>query len=272
MINLRSLRILGYLPAGLIVTWEIEETSEDLSDFTFTVMRSGGPEGPFEPVSPPLQNTNTFFDQTGSQSERRRRFYYKIKVNKIEPPTKENLQPTDGVTLVAPPDLIATELAFRKDLELSVHGGRRIVIFPSKNSGQRCACFDDTRGRATRSECPTCFGSQFAGGFWKPISVYARITESSPSSGPAPSGKSGMLEIGAYPLLSKGDLIVEAEGNRWRIPGYDAITVQKYNRSPFRQTAGMAEVHPSAVEYSIPVDFANIESAPYWRFVKDMDI
>lgn len=271
MIEIQGIQIRGDLPHGLLVSWSIAETSEDLSLYSFQVLRGGGPAGPFSPISPELNGRLSFFDQQADQAHRKRGLFYKVKAIRHAPQREEALFPKDdSAYLTAPSDLLAQELAFRFGAQLYVHAGRRVLIFPAKREGKRCVCQDTIRGRPMRSDCPSCFGTGYAGGFWNPILVPVKIFEGQTIAGPAPSGKNGMMQLAIYPIIGRYDLIVEAEGTRWRVPETSSIKFLRHARAPYQQHVNIVKVAPNDVLYSIGANFDGVEVAPEARFLRRM--
>jgi hypothetical protein len=65
------------------VSWELEDTSEDVLDYTFQVQRSESPSGPFDTISVPFQDQYVFFDKALHTGDRWRKYYYQILVLKV---------------------------------------------------------------------------------------------------------------------------------------------------------------------------------------------
>lgn len=271
MIQIKGLTVRGDVPHGLFVTWSIAETSEDLSLYSFQVLRSGSPSGPFSPISPELNGYLNYFDQQANQAFRKQGLYYKVKAIRHAPHREEKTFPEDEAAyLTAQPDILAQELTFRFGAQLYIHSGRRALIFPAKREGQRCACYDPVRARLQRADCPSCFGNGYAGGFWNPILVPVKIYEGQEAAGPLPSGGNGMVQLAIYPLIGKGDMFVEAEGKRWRVPEMSSVKVLRHARAPYQQHVTLIEVPPSDAVYSLDAGFEGVEVAPEARYLRRM--
>ena len=61
-------------------TWEVNDTQEDALDYTFQVLRSESPEGPFEPITQTFEDRYIFVDARVPQGDRFRQLWYRLRV------------------------------------------------------------------------------------------------------------------------------------------------------------------------------------------------
>jgi len=257
MLQIINIRVRSFDLDFLEISWEVADTFEDIFDYYFRVLRSEGPAGPFQPITFRFENIFTFRDVEANQLSKHRTWYYKIRVIKKTDTTITQDFPTDvtGVGQIAEPDLEALEIARRMKLLLKEFTGRKVWIFPVRTSGQKCSCFDENTGRRLRSQCLTCFDTNYVGGFYAPIQTYmqidpvgkgVRMTEIAEIQGGDTSGR-----LSNWPLLKPRDVVIEAENKRWRVT--NVRTTEKL-RSVVHQEIVMHEIPRTDIEYRLPVD------------------
>lgn len=245
--------------------WEIEDfaaAQDVISAYEFTILRSEGPEGPWDPLSPAFKDTYHFRDFSPNLLHKWRRLYYKLKI--VHLPTFEELI-TNSVSLVAEPDLIALEIQRQEDTLLRQFTGRRCFLFPVRTFGAKCSCFDGVMGRRTSSNCLTCFDTGYIGGFMTPIECYAQIDPDRNKEANTPSQGTQQPKITtgrliAFPPMKPKDIIVEPENRRWRI---DTVTPTERLRAAVRQELGLWEVQRGDIEYKLPINLQDLANQQY---------
>ena len=89
------------------VSWGIENTSEDVLDYTFQLLRSESPSGPFDDLTPPFDDKYIFIDNVIQVANRWRKYYYLLRItNKVNGEFKD----FGPVSKEPDADLIALEL------------------------------------------------------------------------------------------------------------------------------------------------------------------
>jgi len=237
------------------ISWEIETFSSakaDIFDYTFQILRSESPEGPFDQVSPTFQDRYLFIDTSIKTGSVFRHYYYRIRTTTLATGLFED---TDSVTLEPDADLIATELRKHMNLLFREFVGRRCWVMPVRTFGQRCGCWNDTLQKRTRSGCRTCYDTGFIRGYLSPIEAWIMFD---PSANTRQQTNIGELEqdnttakLGFYPELKPRDVIIEPENRRWRI---QQVNQTEQLRAPVHQEVSMHLIPRSDVEYSIVLD------------------
>ena len=233
------------------VSWELADTQEDVFDYTFQVLRSESPSGPFEAVSPLFSDRYLFVDNAVPVGDRWRLLHYVIRVT-----AKGGEEKDFGPFTHDPePDLLALELRRHIQLLLHEHTGRRCWVLPARTFGQRCPdCWDMRLQKRTKSRCVVCFDTGFVRGYLSPIEVWAQF-EPSPKSeqttnvGPMQQSNT-TCRVGYYPPLKPRDLIIEPENRRWRVT--QVVTTEQL-RAPVHQEVQVHEVPPRDIEFEIPL-------------------
>lgn len=278
MIDVRAITVRSFDLDHLDIFWEVADTDEDLSRYSFYLLRSiDGQEGPFEQISGPFDNTYRFRDPDVHRLYRWREYYYRLRVVSKDTDWEGEFGPE---WLRAKPDLIALEMQRRNYLLFQEFAGRRCLMFPSLTFGQRCpACMDSGPkgnfiGRETHSNCKTCFDTGYAGGFASPIIVYGQTD---------PSTKSVQLldtmekvadqttgKFGPYPHLKPRDVLVDPENARWRV---EKVDMTKKNGAIIHQVPTLRKIPEGGVEYSLPVNLDLLEEpSPPREFTRPMTL
>lgn len=246
---------------AVMLTWEVEDTSEDALAYAFYILRSESPEGPWERVIGPLVDQYTAHDLKAPLRSGGRNLYYCVRAQHRETGEVFNAQP---VTMLPRPPLDALEIIRRNDLLFREYTGRPCILYPVRTFGQRCtACFDITTSRRTMSSCRVCWNTGFLRGFHTPVVVYVQID---PSGNPLQhippamtDSKSTQARMGVYPLVKPRDILVESENKRWRVAG---VNYTERLRSPVRQELTLTTIPNSDIEYSIPVEWPKLDTSP----------
>lgn len=238
------------------VTWRVKPTTEDVLDYTFQVLRSESPEGPWDALAPPFQDRYTFIDNALQVANRWRMYNYLIRVANRETGETRDFGPTAHEP---EPDLLAVELRRHIRILMREFAGRRCIILPVRTFGQRCpSCWSVKLQKVTRSGCITCFGTGYARGYLYPIETYVQIDPSSKSQQHTNVGETQQdnttMRLGFYPNVKPGDLLIEAENIRWRITEQ---TQTEHSRAAVHQEVKLHRIPEKDIEFSIPVRFVD---------------
>jgi hypothetical protein len=232
------------------LTWKVATTNEDLFDYTFQILRSEGPEGPFDAISPEMSDQYIYIDNFILAFDAYRQLYYKIRVkNKQTGETKE----VGPVAKGPQADLVAQELRKHMNLLFREFIGRRCWVFPVRTFGQRCAnCWDDSLQKRTVSGCLSCYETGFSFGYLRPIEAWISFdpspkAEQHTSVGPLQQTDT-TARMGYWPPLRPKDLIIEPENLRWRVA---TVTTTQQVRVPVHQEVGLHRIPSSDIEYRI---------------------
>lgn len=250
-ITVRAIRVRSLDSDFHDVSWEVESTSEDILDYTFQVLRSEGPSGPFEPCCIPLSDQYVFIDNVLVGGNRWRKYYYVIRVKHVPSGDEKDFGPTSHDP---DPDLIAIELRRHMQLLFKEFAGRRCWVLPVRTFGQRCSCWNPTLRAATRSGCVTCYGTTFIRGYMHPIESWMQIDPSPKSEQNTNVGaqqqSNTTARLAFFPPLKPRDLIVEGENRRWRVV---SVTQTEQGRASVHQEVQLHEVPPKDIEFRIPL-------------------
>lgn len=252
-------------PRGYLVQWTVRDPPD--GRITFNLERSGGPEGPWEPVAMGLVDRYAYFD-TLEQPEG---------TDPIEVARLNMLRFFQAVyhrvTARAGTATAEAVFEFGPQARGKVGGMRRkaardvkrglvkfskmpCVLLKRRVWGERCtACYDPRTKAATRGGCRTCYGTSFIGGFWAPVSMPARrqgpkatATQGDPKS----DMKKLRLLVPDFPQVDVGDVIVSLRtGERYRV---DAETETDLQEEPMYQTLSVSEIERSDILYQLRVD------------------
>lgn len=234
------------------VSWEIDATVEDVFGYTFEVLRSESPEGPFTELTVPFRDRYIFVDNTIQNGHKWRQWHYKIRVTNKETGETELYGPADPSP---EPDLILMEIRRHMQLLFQEHAGRRAWVMPIRTFGQRCECWDSVLGKQVRSGCIHCYDTGFSRGYMAPIESYPQIDPSPKAQQTNNVGEFQQVDTTArmahYPPLKPGDILVEAENRRWRVV---QVGQTEKGRAVAHQEFTIHEVPKKDVEYAIPLD------------------
>ena len=243
------------------VSWEVSDSSKDALSYAFYVLRSESPEGPWETIIGPLIDQYEAYDTTAPLRSGGRNLHYSIRSKNRTTGEVFNTYP---VTPSPRPPLDALEIIRRNDLLFREFTGRPCVLYPIRTFGQRCTtCFDVTTNRRTVSSCKSCWNTGYMRGFHTPILVYVQIDPiGNPLQHIPPAmtdSKTSTARMGVHPLVKPRDILVESENKRWRVA---AVNYTERLRAPVRQELTLTTIPSSDIEYSIPIEWPDIETSP----------
>lgn len=238
------------------VTWAVAPTSRDVLDYTFQVLRSEAEEGPYQELSPAMEDRYTFIDDVLQVLNRWRTYFYKIRVVEKVSGDARDFGPFSKEPEA---DLVALELRRHMRILFKEFAGRRCIVLPIRTFGQRCPdCWHPQLQKRTKSGCLTCFDTSFVRGYMHPIETWTQIDPSSKSQQNANTGitqqDNTTSRLGYYPGIKPFDLIIEAENVRWRVMGQ---TQTEHSRAPVHQEVQLHRIPEKDIEYAIPVHFSS---------------
>ena len=231
------------------ITWELAPTSEDVLDYTFIILRSQGPMGPFSDLTPAMEDQFVFIDNNIKINHKYRRYYYKVRVTRKLDGEYEDFGPA---SISAEPDLIALELRKHMNLLFREFAGRRCWVLPVRTFGQRCQCWNSTLQKRTRSGCITCFDTGFVRGYMHPVESWVQFDPSANTEQQVNTGitqqKNTTARMGYFPPVKPRDVIVEPENKRWRVT---QVNTTQQLRAPVHQEIQVHEIPKSDIEYAV---------------------
>jgi len=257
------------------VTWEVQDTQDDVLDYRFEVLRSESPEGPFDLVTQPFEDRYIFVDSRIPAGDKFRQIWYKLRVTHKATTTTQDFGP---VCREAEPDLIANYIRRHEMTLFTQVTGRQCWLFKTRTFGPRCpSCWDRVSHKRTRSGCLDCYNTGFLRGYHNPIEVWIQID-------PAAKAQQNQAQqidqqvmttarTSFYPNIVPGDLIVEAENKRWKV---QQVTLSERLRAPIKQEMSLRQLNTSDIEFKLPIRLEDalrdIQPSPPRMFVNATDL
>jgi hypothetical protein len=279
MLVIRNIRVWTLSRNSLTVSWEIEPTVLDSSDYTLSVLRSESEAGPFSVVGSAFAagSTDEYVDSTVNLFSKIRRYVYRLRVTRSSDgetldfgstSPRQVVQGDDpgGVYLRSPPDVLALEAIRRFDLQLQRFSGRQVLLFTQKTFGTYCTtCYDKLKRRRTRSNCSDCYDTGYDGGYYSPKQTYAGkapdkvVTQIGPIMELQPSDRLWVMP--ARPRVKPRDFLVDAEGIRYRVLHLPSIGEKLWSLT--HQRVVVRELSRDQVEYAYPLTQEDWDVDPF---------
>jgi hypothetical protein len=260
VISISRLEVKSFTLSFLDIYWQIADTDEDISLYSFRVKRSESPEGPFEYVSAPLSEVFFFRDDSVNLFSIWRIFYYQVEIKLI---SSGDIGESTVAYLGLKPDLEAMEISRLYQVLLQSSIGLPMLIIKRRTTGPSCPfCYDSVRKRSTDSDCTVCLGtSQYRGGYLDPIGTFinespsTKVLRMSNISETEPSEKA--FDMAGYPLVQVGDTLIHPENRRYRV-----TQVRHRSKRGFvhRQVLQATEIPRGDVIYKLPIDISKFPS------------
>ena len=245
-------------PKSVYLSWGLKADFVDPGTYSYTVYRSGSPEGPWEKLnSIPLPNDPSYLDSEPNLSSKYRDIYYFVEAisgrgTTYTSPVKNLLRNVERREYIK-----ATEINRQEMVLLRQYAGTEVHIFKKKHYGEVCSCYDPVTESIMISDCETCAGTRYVGGYWNPIRTFAAITPESMAVNENSELKTEIVRteawITAYPKVTDGDLLVEVSTNRrWVIKRVQNTELRRF---PVKQSMVIHELSRDNPEYSIALDY-----------------
>jgi len=257
MITITDLTVRSFDLDHLDMVWRIADTYEEELDYTFYVERAGAPSGPWETVSSGLKQQYLFRDGAVNQRKHNTTYYYRIKaVHNVSGEFTYSQPGHQGAKMPRE----AAVMIYNENILFTKFTGMLCWLFPKKTFGQKCqVCYDPILGRENISNCLTCFGSGYVGGYHRPVRLHVQIFPMAQQVQSDTFGNSEQQNTSAmciaFPPVSPEDVLVESDNTRWRV-----VRVETSERLRFtvRQTLSLAKIPIGDVEYSLPIEEENV--------------
>ncbi len=236
------------------IVWELRGAGAR-GRYKFLVQRSANAQD-WEDVANVVDELHVL-DSEVPASIRHVQLYYRVEV---ESPLGE-ITVSEPVIVFNNPEkrtfLIAKEIIRRGNILHTKMNGVEIAAIKRKTWGTECTkCHNPILGGTIDSKCTVCFGTSFVGGFHTPVYTYGHIDplpvveREGVNTGNTDLSETSMTMLN-YPLLRKGDIIVELHSNnRWYIK---VIQLTEMKRFPVRQNARVSLIERSDVVYELEV-------------------
>jgi hypothetical protein len=242
------------------VFWSIPTTTRSTLGYTYQVLRSESPSGPFDPVTEPLHDRFHIRDYIAPRKMAWRYLHYVVRL------AHEGAYADSApITLQARPPLDALEMIRLNSLLFREFTGRPTLVYQLRTFGERCAvCYDSVTQRRLTANCAHCYGSTFARGYHYPIYAYVQISPETRAPQPQETLQTHQATTQArmsiYPIVKSGDLIIEREGARWRV---QSVQFTERLRAPVQQILTITRVPEGDAEYKLPVVWdADVPTSP----------
>lgn len=255
MIKFKELRATSKMSVEFInISFTIEDTVEDLTNYRFDLLRATHSEGPFQIVLSDIKNFECN-DYTVNLRNQEIMYFFKIRAVNFKE-DKELISDTFS-TPIAEQDNYSFFFDEMYSQYLDIIGNADVYLLKRMRTGQRCDCYDDIRGSRMGDKCTSCFGTGYKGGFYQPIKMrvnYMNVPISTEDMTPGGSfeGKSNVqFWTTSYPAIQESDIIVDSQTGMRSIvascqPSYK-------NGYTIRQTVQIASIPETSIIYKIPV-------------------
>lgn len=261
------------------IFWEVADyfnnqpTDEIILAYSFQILRSESPAGPWTALTEPFKDQYYFRDVSPALLHKWRELYYLLRLTDLRTSEVRDFGPT---AQLAEPDLIALEIMRQEDVLFREYAGRRCWLFPVRTFGPKCICYDRVKGKKTRSNCVTCFDTGYLGGFLSPIECFVQIDPSSTANQKTPLGQQQTNNVSArltsFPPMKPDDILVEAENRRWKVV---TVAMTARLRAVVHQELTLHEIPRGDVEYKLPVmvsDIKNIQPSAERNFTNPQHV
>lgn len=254
-----AFRISPSYVGGFLYSWEISGGFNDRGPWRFVVQKGHTAEGPWENLSPVLENVIAWREEGGKHLVGKSNTLFFRVVLKTPDGTyfSHPMQPYGD--LPRREYLLAREIMRREALRARVLSGTECDLYIRSTFGPKCTfCIDPVTGDVRDSNCRKCFGTGRYPAYFGPHRMLLSFgTDSSHHKHNSNDGthETKALEALAIgnPVIKKGDVIVDVAQDKRYVVGISSI-VSEVRRVPCLQRLGFEEAPLSDPIYRIGVD------------------
>ena len=264
-------RLLPLFPRGVFLQWDLINPTETGS-FSFSVYRSGSPEGPWEPLvlggtdiynySDVLPVVSTQAAEAINQLSLTRGIFYRVTVT---PPSGCDNE-VEVVSVVEPrlegtQRLLKRKILRDESITFKKLNGVEIAVVKRMHWGPRCTkCWDKTTKAVVRANCITCYGTGFAPGYFTPVLTLGRRGTLPAAKQIAPQGiaefRPTQVTILDAPKVEPDDVLVFLKDNKRFV--VRSVIQTELKTVTVHQKLEVSELARSSVEYRLVVDPSRI--------------
>lgn len=256
MLVVKRIDVLPNFSGAVLIQWEIEDTTEDLEEYRFSILKSLNPGKDYEVIAENIEGFEFLYDVPSKYDSS---VHWYFKVESVHVPSEES-QVSDifGSLTYVERDAAAESIIYQYQYFLEHILERPAVkLLIKKRFGQRCSnCWDDDLKSVTRSNCPVCYSTGFTGGY-STKDLYISFTEPGFTNrldiGDVRDIQQGVTEAWApsYPLVLPRDVVVDEFNRRFRVLQVQPTT--RHGRIYLRQMLQLQLIPPTDVVYRFDV-------------------
>ena len=246
----KNIYILPKYPDKIFVQWEVN--NHQSGNYLFDIYISDNPEFGFEKINQyPVVNDH-YYGFSFNLLTKEEYPYIKVKAS-INKDTFESAPQGLFYDLDKHQYLIVKEIIRKKDLNRHLNTGIKCAILKRRIFGEDCNyCKDIHTGLITDTRCKYCYGTGKLGGYHKAIynnvEIIIRQLDKTPSELGTIENRVGTASI-TYPIVQKGDLIIDTDKNRrFRVNKIQRQILKTY---PIDQQVDIRMISPKDIEYQI---------------------
>lgn len=262
MVKFDSLEVHQTTPTSAVVLWSFGLTNEDLTGIVVTVERSFAANDGFATIAEIPYPQRYHRDTTGGLQDVWRKGYYKISAE------------FQGQVFTAGPEfcgsthsVISREMVRRRDIDLKFSGIPVAVYL--KRKGARCtSCWDKVLKTVTSTDCQTCYGTGYLGGYYEPVLTTANIIPEQEANQPditLRENSQTSLAMSVIPVIRPDDLIYEVNGgSRWRVTTITPVEIDRILVA--QEPVVVTKLNPGDVEHNLPIpEGLDYIIRPHWH-------
>ena len=242
-----------YSTSQALLCWSLTANfAKQADEISFRISRSEAENGPWEDLGT-VELCEEFLDSTSPQGHPFRTLFYKIAAIR----GGEVLEETPPFTFLWETTLEGIEVMRSLTTALRAYSGTRFFHLKKKTLGQSCSCLSQLnglqgsifRGNSGTTNCPICFDTQFVGGYYAPVEIYAQVQPT--TSVDNLQAKNYSVIAPGSPIIKPNDLLVQAKSNK-RLKVLAVNPTERFGM-PVRQVLTVEEVPFGNVLQRIPI-------------------
>jgi hypothetical protein len=258
MLKITKVNIKHLAPTIVNIAWDLESTTEDLSNYEINIFQSETPTDVLADYTliasgiSPAYRAQYDDDSVTGLTNKFDTLVYRVQVRELATGDYK-LSPAAIVTVHG--DMNAKYIIRHRELVLNRLSGQKFIVLKKKTFGQYCTnCYDETLQRTTVGKCSICYGTGYVGGYYSPYTIHAQINENPPRQIITTYGdwqdQDALLVMSVSPTVMPGDVIIDLYHRRWV-----AISPRSTNKAMFTiaQQIQMRQIESDDIIYQFSV-------------------
>ena len=236
MLTINNIELDQTPTTSIAVTWEMEGSQEDFNNYRMSVLRAFAPSSDpaeYDVLVTGINPATTYYyldTDIMTVSDKILNLYYILQISGLL--NNEVTYSNAATTMYQVTDTHAMEIIRRRQIVFDHHSSTPVFVFVRKKTGTFCPnCYDPVLQTITTSNCTTCYGTGYVGGYYAPITITGQINTQPVRETFQIFGdwqdQDGVLYMQGFPLLAPKDMVY-LHDRRWLVQNVGSVAKSEY--------------------------------------------
>jgi hypothetical protein len=255
MVTIKDIEVLDLFSTQFLhVKFTINDTSEDITEYSFNLYKANSPEDAFVLIAPNITDF-VYSDYDVNLYNPAISYYYKVEI--VDKNGIKTISDKMGAYRGRQPDAVAETIVYNYNTYLKNIINNQMHLLQRKHNGQLCThCYDKIRRRASDSNCPFCYATKYIGGYYPPTQIYVSLLNSASIvneftiSSDTEEVSPIQLWTSNFPIIKVQDVLIDRNNDRFIVTNWQPTYKDYYI---IRQLIQIQRIPKSDVVYTFPI-------------------